>query len=105
MLRAVSKGWWFSTDYKLLADDTTIATFEQSWWGPSHLVVKGLTYELRHSGLFRFQFFLARDGAILARAERPSAFERSFEIEYRKRRFVLAAESGTQRYSLVPLLG
>ena len=94
MLRGVPKSW-FSTGYKLLENNTTIAIVDLSNWREAgELTIKGSTYRVYREGLMSGAFLLEDDtGSILSRAEKPSALYRSFLVEHGGRTYTLEAES------------
>ncbi|MDX6443946.1 MAG: hypothetical protein QOH71_1020 [Blastocatellia bacterium] len=97
MLRAVPKSL-FSSDYKLLENDATVAVINSSWWREAgELTIKGSTYRVYREGAMGGAFVLESGGAILARAEKPSAFYRSFLIEHDGKKYTLEAESAMFR--------
>jgi len=97
MLKAVPKSW-FSSDYKLLENDTTVTIIDSSWWREAaELTIKGSTYRVYREGLMSGSFVLEGDGSILARAEKPSAFYRSFVVEHGGKKYTLEAESAMFR--------
>jgi hypothetical protein len=93
MLKAVPKSW-LSPDYKLSENDTTVAIIVSSWWREAaELTIKGSIYRVCREGLMRGSFVLEGGGSILARAEKPSAFYRSFLVEHGGKKYTLEAES------------
>jgi hypothetical protein len=93
MLRAVPKRW-FSSDYKVLENDTAIAIIDASLMREAaELTIKGSTYRAYREGLVSGAFILEGGGAMLARAVKPSALYRSFEVELEGRRLTLEADS------------
>lgn len=93
MLSAVPRSWWAS-DYNLLKDSTTVAVIDSSWWRETgELTIKDSTYRVYREGFMSGAFVLESGGSVLARAEKPSAFYRSFLVEHDGRKFTLEAES------------
>jgi hypothetical protein len=93
MLRAVPKSW-FSWDFDVLDGAQTVAEIELAWWAEKgRLTVQGASYEVYRKGWWGGAFVLEAGGAVLARAEKPSAFLRSYVIEHAGKRFTLRAES------------
>jgi hypothetical protein len=74
MLRTVPKHW-FSSEYRVLENDTTIASVDSSLFREAAtLTVKGATYRAYRKGWMSGVFILEGGGTILARAVKPSAF-------------------------------
>lgn len=93
MLRAVPKRW-FSSAYKMLDNDTTVAIVDPSLLREAaELTIQGSTYSLYREGLMSGAFILANGGSILARAVKPSALYRSFQVEHGGKQYTLKAES------------
>ncbi len=93
MLRAVPKHW-LSSAYKVLENDTTIAMVDSSSWREAaKLTIKGSIYRAYREGLMSGAFILESNGLILARAVKPSALYRSFQVEHEGRQYTLAADS------------
>jgi len=97
MLKVISKSW-FSWDYIVTDGASPIAEIDVSWWREKGvLIVRGSTYDVYREGLISGAFLLESDGSILARAEKPSAFRRSFELECGKKFYMLRAASAFRR--------
>ena len=97
MLKVISKSW-FSWDYIVTDGASPIAEIDVSWWREEGvLTVHGSTYDVYREGLISGAFLLESDGSILARAEKPSAFRRSFELECGKKIYMLRAASAFRR--------
>lgn len=97
MLKVISKSW-FSWDYIVTDGASPIAEIDVSWWREKGvLTVRGSTYDVYREGLISGAFLLESDGSILARAEKPSAFRRSFELECGKKFYMLRAASAFRR--------
>ena len=97
MLRAVPKHW-LSSKYKVLENGTTIAMVDSSAWREAgQLTIKGSTYRVYRERLMSGAFILESGGSILARAEKPSALYRSFQVEHEGRQYTLEAESAWAR--------
>lgn len=97
MLRAVPKSW-FSSEYRVLENNATVAIIDLSWWREAgELTVGGSTYRVYREGLMSGPFVLESGGAIIARAEKPRAFYRSFLVEHDEKEYTLEAESALYR--------
>lgn len=88
MLKAIPKNW-FSWDFTVIEDSTPVAEIAVSWWREKgELTVRGSAYRVYREGPMWGAFVLESGGAILARAEKPSALRRSNGTHFRRgRRF------------------
>jgi hypothetical protein len=104
MLKAVPKTW-FSWDFTIFEGDRPVADIDISWWRErGRLVVRDESYAVYREGLLSGAFVLEAEGRVLARADKPSAFLRSFVVEHEGRSYTLRARSPFRR-ELVLLLG
>jgi hypothetical protein len=93
MLQAVPKGW-FSSKHIVSENGTPIGMIDMSGWRESaELTIKGSTYKVYREGSMSGSFVLEGGGSILARADKPSAFYRSFVVELGEKRYTLEAAS------------
>ena len=93
MLKAIPKGW-FTPDFTIFQDDTPVADIALSLWSEAaDLQIQGMTCKMYREGMISGPFLLETEGEVLARAYKPSALFRSFEVEHGDRRYVLEAES------------
>lgn len=93
MLRAFPKSW-FSPDYKVLENDAVIAIVALSMLREAGaLTVAGSSYRVYRERLLSGSFVLESEGAILARADKPSALYRSFLVKHDGKEYTLEAES------------
>jgi hypothetical protein len=101
MLRAVPKSW-FSSGYKVLENGTTVAIVDLSLVREAgELYIQGSNYRAYREGLMSGAFILESGGSILARAVKPSALYRSFEVEHGGGKYTLEAESaGFRKFAL-----
>jgi hypothetical protein len=98
MLKAVPKGW-FSSKYELLNDEGVVGMIKMGFASESaEMEIEGKAYRTYREGLMHGVFLLesANDG-ILASADKPSAFERSFRLTFDDRTYTLEAESALFR--------
>jgi hypothetical protein len=101
VLKAIPKRW-FSWDFAVRKGSQPVADIDVSWWREKGLLtVEGTTYEVYREGAFSGAFILASAGSALARAEKPSAFRRSFIIEHAGRQYTLRAKSAWGREFLL----
>jgi hypothetical protein len=93
MLQAAPKSL-FSWDFTVSQAGRTIAEVDMSWLREkAELYVESQRYEVYREGWMSGRFVMASDAGVLAAAEKPSAWFRSFVVEYGDRRFQLAALS------------
>jgi hypothetical protein len=101
MLKAVPKSW-FSWDFTVMDESRPVAEIDVSRWREKGLLtVEGATYQVYREGLMSGAFVLESAGSALARAEKPSAFHRSFIIEHAGKRYTLRARSAFGREFLL----
>jgi hypothetical protein len=83
----------FSWNFSVLDGERPLADVNLSSWRERGTIsVDGLDYSIdRESALG--DFVLERSGSVLARAEKPSAFQRAFIIRYKQKPYTLKAES------------
>ncbi len=98
MLRAIPKGW-FSWDFTVVDEESgPVAEIDVSTWREKGLLtVDGVGYEVFREGLMSGAFLLKQGDSLLARAEKPSAFRRTFLIDYSDRHYTLQARSFWRR--------
>jgi hypothetical protein len=97
MLKLTPKSW-LSWDFIVTDGESPVAEIDISWWREKGvLTVRGSTYEVYREGLMSGDFILESSGAILARAEKPSALYRSFDLECGEKYYTLRAESAFSR--------
>ncbi len=91
MLQAVPKSI-FSWNFTVSQADRLIADVSMAWSGErAELRVEGIRYEVSREGWLSGRFVMTSDLGVLAVAEKPSAFFRSFVVQYGNRRFQLKA--------------
>ena len=104
MLKATPKRW-FSWDFTVSEGSKPVADIDVSWWREKGvLTVDGAGYTVYREGLMSGDFILESAGSVLARAEKPSAFRRTFIIKHRDRHYTLKARSAFRK-SFVLLQG
>ena len=97
MLSAIPNGW-FSWDFTIFDDHKAIAKIDLAWVREAgKLYLDGSNYRVYREGLLSGAFILEKEGRVLARAEKPSALFRSFQVEYNDKSFTLEAESPLRR--------
>jgi len=85
---------WLTWNYDLLDGDRLIAGIRVSSLPESGTFsIDGSSYSARRAGIFSGEYTLELNGQIIARAQKPSAFVNSFEIQYSDKRYALKKES------------
>lgn len=80
--------------YTVSRDGEDIAHLSFGWVREgAEVTIDGAPHELRHEGLGSGAFELSHHGAVVARARKPSAFRKRFELEHEGRVYELAKES------------
>jgi hypothetical protein len=75
-----------------------VAGIDISWWREKGvLTVQGASYPIYREGWMTGDFILEAAGAVLARAQKPSAFLRCFIIEHAGKQYTLRAKSAFRR--------
>jgi hypothetical protein len=98
MTLQVAHTHWLSNDFTLRQDSKPVAGVETSWWcEKGALTIDRTHYQMYRESLFSGDFVLERDGEILARAEKPSAFLRKFLVRFRDREYTLTSRSAFRR--------
>lgn len=96
MLTVAAKSW-FSWKFTLAAGDRAVAEIHiSSWRERGGLQVNGRAYRVYRDGLMG-PFILEADGVEVARAEKPSAFYRTFLVRHQGRELELRAVSALRR--------
>ncbi len=89
MLEAVPKNW-YGMNYFLQQQDQLVGEVNNSKWRErARLELEEGSYELHREGVCSGDFLLERDGKVIARASKPSAFKCTFEVELPNRHVVL----------------
>jgi hypothetical protein len=89
---------WYSWRFNIAADGRTVAEIAlHSWRERGGLTVEGHHYKAYREHLWSGAFILESNGAVLARAEKPSAFRREFVIAHAGTRWTLRAPSPLRR--------
>ena len=97
MLTAVPNRW-FSWKFAVMSGSQAVAELNMSLWREkAWLTVQGVDCLAYREGLMSGDFILESAGSTLARAQKPSAFRRSFIIEHADRQYVLMARSAFRR--------
>jgi hypothetical protein len=97
MLRVTPRSW-FSNTYLIAEDGVSVAALDLAVFREAAtLLIDREEYRLYREGWASGDFVLERNGAVVARATKPSAFRNLFEIEYNGQRFTLQRESAWRR--------
>ena len=116
MLTATPKTW-YSWDFAVARHDPwaearalrsdsapTVAHIDVSAWREKGVLnVEGINYRVYRESAMG-DFVLTRDGAVLARATKPSAFHRSFTLDYDGKQYTLCAKAAFRRAFALLLL-
>jgi hypothetical protein len=101
MLRAEPKSW-FSWDFFVMDGDRELTLIDLACFREAGtFAVNGTHYQMRREGYLRGAFTLERDGTVIARAVKPSALKRLFDIEHGAARYTLKAKSSFGRTFLL----
>ncbi len=93
MLQLVPQSW-LAWNFDVLDNDHPIAEIRASSLRESGTIsIDGLSYSAYREGLLSGDFILEQNGQTIARAQKPSAFLNSFEIQYSDRGYMLKKES------------
>ena len=97
MLQATPRGW-FSWNFLISEGENEVADIRLAMLREAgELVVLDKTYRVNREGIMSGAFVLQEGQMELARAEKPSAFQRSFLVSYDGRSYSLGAESAFRR--------
>ncbi len=104
MLQLVPESW-LTWNFDVLENDQQVAQIKTSTLPESGTFsILGSDYRAYREGMFSGEFFLESDGQTIARAQKPSAFVNTFEIQHADRSYTLKKESFVGR-SFVLLQG
>jgi hypothetical protein len=85
---------WFSWNYKVLEQGSPIADLDLAWVREAGTFrLQSRTYRIYREKFLSRTFVLEEDGAILARANRPNIFLRSFTVDYQGIQLIVKARS------------
>jgi hypothetical protein len=89
---------WYSWDFDVTDGERNIANLDLSAWGEKGvLTIDGVAHRVYREGVGSGDFLLERDGVVLARATKPSAFRSAFEVRHDGRTYDLEKASFWQR--------
>ena len=93
---------WYSSDFSVMDEGRPVAGIDVSWWREKAvLTIQGRPYSVYREGLMSGAFVLEHAGTVLARAEKPSVFRRTFLVHYAGREYTLRAKSALRRRFLL----
>ena len=88
---------WFTWNFSVLDGERPLAEVNlSSWRERGTLTIEGADYSVYRESLIG-DFLLEQSGRVLARAEKPSMFRRSFIIRYKEKPYTLRAQSAFRR--------
>lgn len=88
---------WFTWNFSVLDGERLLADINfSSWRERGSLTIDGVDYSVYRESMFG-DFLLEQSGTVIARAEKPSAFHRSFTVRYKEKPYTLQAESAFRR--------
>ena len=89
---------WFSWDFTLAMNGESVADIDlSSWREKGALTVAKSTYRVYREGLCSGAFVLEFDGAVVARAHKPSAWTRRLVLDFGGAQFELKPRSAFTR--------
>jgi len=89
---------WYSQDFTVEQQSRRVAEVDVSWWcEKGELTIEGIRYQVYRESWLRGRFVLERDRSVIARAEKPSAFFRTYLIRYSDRDYTLEPRSAFRR--------
>jgi hypothetical protein len=98
MTMTVAPTRWYSWDFDVTDGGRHVAHLDVSAWREQGvLTIDGVAHLVYREGVGSGEFLLERDGIVLARATKPSAFRSAFEVRHDGRTYELAKESLWQR--------
>jgi len=93
---------WYSWDFDVVEGERHIANLDLSAWAEKGvLTIDGVAHRVYREGVGSGDFLLERDGIVLARATKPSAFWNAFEVRHDGRTYELVKESVWRRRYVV----
>lgn len=94
MLKAVRRGL-FSTKYEIIDGEAAVGVIAMGFASESaEIEIEGSIYKAYREGFLHGAFlFRSEEAGVLASAEKPSAFERSFRVSFDDQIYTLEAES------------
>jgi hypothetical protein len=89
---------WYSWDFTLVSGDRTLADLDLSSWREKGVVtIGGHEHRVFREGMVSGDFVIERDGQVLARATKPSAFRNTVIVTHGGRHYTLRKRSVWKR--------
>ena len=93
---------WYSWDFNVLDGPRQVALVDVSAWREKGvLTVDGVEHRVYREGMMSGDFILERNGSVLARAEKPSAFRDTLVVRHNGREYTLRKKSIWRRAFVV----
>jgi hypothetical protein len=93
---------WYSWDFAVVEDGRQWAFMDLSKWREKGvLTIDGVEHRVYREGMMSGDFLLERDGAVLVRASKPSAFFNTLTVGYQGREYTLKKRSAWRRTFVV----
>jgi hypothetical protein len=97
MLRALPANW-FSWDFNVFDGDKHLALIDQACLREAgELLLEGTRYKASRESWLGGAFLLETEGRVVARAIKPSAWRRAFEVQHDNKTYTLKARSSWGR--------
>ena len=101
MMLQVAPTNWYSWDFTVSQASKRVAAVDVSgWWQKGELTIEGAKYDVYRES-WTGPYVLERNGSVIARAEKPSAFFRRYLVRYLDREYTLEAQSHFRRAFVV----
>ena len=102
MAMMIGAAHWYSWDFNVTEGERHLARVDVSGWREKGiLTIDGMAYRVYREGVMHGDFLLERDGIVLARATKPSAFRNRLVIRHDGRTYELAKASLWRRRYVV----
>ena len=89
---------WLSWDFHIIENGEEVAFIDRHWFHErATFSVDGRFYDIQRTRLLRSTFVLTQSNVIIAEADKPSAFRRTFVISAGAEEYTLEAGSAFQR--------
>ena len=89
---------WYSADFTVHHASQQVADVDMSFWREEGLLTaEGVRYRVCRESWMSGLFVLTRESSVIARAEKPSAFFRTYLVHYGDRQYTLRARSAFRR--------
>ena len=93
---------WYSDDFTVHHASQQVADVDMSFWSEAGLLTaEGVRYRVCRESWMSGAFVLKRESSVIARAEKPSAFFRRYEVRYGDTQYTLRARSAFRRAFLL----